>query len=56
MYITIINNTIETGINAINGEPDKAKFPAINTSKATPENRTSVKKNFTSLFISNYFF
>jgi hypothetical protein len=52
MYITIINNTIETGINAINGEPDKAKFPATNTSKATPANKTSVNKSFINLFIS----
>jgi hypothetical protein len=52
IYITTINKITETGINAINGDPDIAKSPARNTSEATPENRTSVKKNFAILFIT----
>jgi hypothetical protein len=52
MYVTTAINITETGINAINGDPDIAKSPATNTKEATIENRTSITKNFTSLFIN----
>ena len=52
MYATTAINITETGINAINGDPDIAKSPATNTNEATMENRTSITKNFTSLFIN----